>query len=220
MDKRTFKDTVYTELSRIPQALANSKRLEIIDLLAQGERTVEKIAKETASSVANASKHLQVLKSANLAEIRREGNFIFYRIKDVRILQAWKLMRDFGTDQIAEVQKVMKDFREKKNTMESLTIDDLLKRLDSSNVILLDIRPEEEYRAGHIPKAISMPIEQLAGRLKDLPKNKEVIAYCRGQFCVFADEAVQFLLKNKVKAIRLDEGFPEWKLKGLPVEMN
>jgi rhodanese-related sulfurtransferase len=220
MDKRTFKDTVYAELSRIPQALANSKRLEIIDLLAQGERTVEKIAMETSTSVANASKHLQVLKSASLAEIRREGNFIFYKIKDARILQAWKLMRDFGTDQINEVQKVVKDFREKKNTMESVTIDELLKKLNVSNIILLDIRPEEEYRAGHIPKAISMPIEQLASRLKDVPKNKQVIAYCRGQFCVFADEAVQFLLKNKVKAVRLDEGFPEWKLKGLPVEMN
>lgn len=218
MEKRTFKDRVYTELARIPQALGNAKRLEIVDLLSQGERTVERIANETATSVANASKHLQVLKTAQLVEVRREGNFIFYRISDMKILKAWKLMREFGTDRIAEVERVVKDFRQQRNSLDALTIDELLKKLD--NVVLLDVRPEEEYTSGHIPKAISIPVDQLSDRLKEIPAKKEVIVYCRGPFCVFADEAVQLLLQHKFKAIRLDEGFPEWKLRNLPMEEN
>jgi rhodanese-related sulfurtransferase/DNA-binding transcriptional ArsR family regulator len=219
MEKREFKDKVFGELSRISSALANPKRLEIIDLLAQGERTVEKIAQETSMSTANASQHLQVLKNSNLVEIKRNGNFIIYKISDKKVVMIWQLLREFGTERIAEVEKVVKDFRAQKKVFESVTIEELLKKMKLENVVVLDVRPEEEYQAGHIAHALSIPIDKLSERLKELPKNKEIIAYCRGPFCVFADDAIQLLLKNKFKAKRLEEGFPDWKLKGLPVEV-
>lgn len=218
MEKREYKDKVFGDLSKISSAMANPKRLEIIDLLAQGERTVEKIALETSMSTANASQHLQVLKNANLVEIKRNGNFIIYKIADEKVFMIWQLLREFGTERIAEVEKVVKDFRAQKKVFDSVTIDELLQKIELENVVLLDVRPEEEYQAGHIANAVSIPFDKLSKRLKELPKNKEIIAYCRGPFCVFADDAIQLLLKNKFKAKRLEEGFPDWKLKGLPVE--
>lgn len=218
MEKRAFKDKVFGELAKVSSALANPKRLEIIDLLAQGERTVEKISNETGMSVANASQHLQVLKSGNLVEIRREGNFIRYRLASDKVSLIWQLLRELGTERIAEIEKVLKDFRAQKKGLESVTIDELLKKMHKQNVLLIDVRPQEEYESGHIANALSIPIGQLAKRLKDLPKNKEIIAYCRGPYCVFADEAIELLVKKKFKARRLEEGFPDWKLRGLPVE--
>lgn len=220
MDKREFKDKIYNELAKVSNALSNPRRLEIVDLLAQGEKTVEKIATATGISTANASQHLQVLKGGNLVEIRREGNFIYYRIADQKVLEIWRLLRQLGTERIAEIEKVIKDFRADKTIFESVTIDELLIKIKKQNVILLDVRPKEEYNSGHIKGALSIPIENLESSLKLLPKNAEVIAYCRGPFCVFADEAVKILLKKKYKAKRLEEGFPDWKLKGLPIEVN
>lgn len=220
MEKRAFKDKVYTELARVTTALGNPRRLEIIDLLAQGERSVEKIAFETGMSVANASKHLQVLKAGNLVEVQRNGNFIIYNLASDQVTKIWHLLRDFGIQRIAEVDKIVRDFRDGKEKLESVTIDDLIERINLEEVVLLDVRPESEYNFGHIFQALSIPIEQLAERLNELPKNKEIIAYCRGPFCVFADEATELLLKNNFKAKRLTEGFPDWKLKGLPVAAN
>ncbi|CAN5598869.1 metalloregulator ArsR/SmtB family transcription factor [soil metagenome] len=220
MEKREFKDKVYSELARVSIAFGNPKRLEIIDLLAQGDRTVEKIASETHMSVANASKHLQVLKSGNLVESKREGNFIIYRLFGEKVSEIWTLLRDFGIQRIAEIDKVVREFKKEKEFLESVTIDELISRMNQQEVILLDVRPEHEYRFGHISNALSIPIDQLAERLKELPRNKEIIAYCRGPFCVYADEAAELLLKNNFKAKRLKEGFPDWKLKGLPVEAN
>lgn len=220
MKKRDYKDKVFSELARVTTALGNPRRLEIIDLLAQGGRSVEQIASETSMSVANASKHLQVLKAGNLVEVKRNGNFIIYRIASDKVSEIWHLLRDFGTERIAEIDKVVRDFRAGKEKLESITIDDLIKRVNLEEVVLLDVRPESEYNFGHISNALSIPIEQLADRLKELPENKEIIAYCRGPFCVFADEATELLLKNNFKAKRLTEGFPDWKLKGLPVEVN
>lgn len=220
MEKREFKDKVFGELARVGNALGNPKRLEIIDLLAQGEKTVEKISNETGMSVANASQHLQVLKASNLVEIKRQGNFIIYRLANDKVSLIWQFLREIGTERIAEIEKVVNDFRSQKKGLESVTIDELLKRMDKHNVVVIDVRPTEEYEAGHISKAISIPIDQLAKKLKDLPKNKEIIAYCRGPFCVFADEATELLLKKKFNAKRLEEGFPDWKLRGLPVETN
>lgn len=218
MEKRDFKDKVFNELAKVSTALGNPKRLEIVDLLSQGGRSVEKIASATGTSVANASKHLQVLKAGNLVEIKRNGNFIIYNLANEKVTEIWHLLRDFGTQRIAEIDKVVRDFREGKVKLESVTIDDLIQRIDLEEVVLLDVRPESEYKFGHISNALSIPIEQLAERLKELPKNKEIIAYCRGPFCVFADEATELLLKNNFKVKRLTEGFPDWKLKGLPVE--
>jgi rhodanese-related sulfurtransferase/predicted transcriptional regulator len=220
MEKRIFKDKVYSLLAKMIQAMANPRRLEIIDLLGQGEKTVDQVAKETHMAVANASQHLQVLKSANLVEIRREGNFIHYRLAHEDIYKSWQTMRDLGLERIAEMEKIIKDFREKRNVLEAIKIEELLDRLQSKNVVLLDVRPPSEYRTGHIPDAINIPVEEITSHLKKLSKNKQYIAYCRGPFCVFADEAINMLIKKGFKAKRLVEGFPDWKLRGLPVEVT
>jgi rhodanese-related sulfurtransferase/predicted transcriptional regulator len=219
MEKRVFKDKVYSILAGMIKAMANPHRLEIVDLLGQGEKSVEEIASETNMSVSNASQHLQVLKSANLVEIRREKNFIHYRLAHEEIYKSWQNLRDLGIERVAEIEKLINDFREKKDGLESINLEELLNRLKSKNVVLLDVRPEGEYNKGHIPQAINIPVEELSAKLKKLPKDKEYIAYCRGPFCVFADEAVNILSKKGFKARRLVEGFPDWKSKGLRVEV-
>ena len=220
MEKRIFKDKIYSMLSNMIKAMANPHRLEIVDLLGQGEKSVEEIARETNMSIANASQHLQVLKKANLVEIRRERNFIHYRLSHEEIYKSWQNLRELGMERIAEMEKVVNDFREKRNTLEAVKIDELLSRLKLKKIVLLDVRPIGEYKNGHIPDAINIPIEKLSAKLKRLPKNKEYIAYCRGPFCVFADEAVDILTKKGYKARRLVEGFPDWKLKGLPIHIS
>jgi rhodanese-related sulfurtransferase/DNA-binding transcriptional ArsR family regulator len=213
MDKRQFKDRVYTILSGLVKAMANPHRLEIIDLLGQGERSVEEIAAETGMSIANASQHLQVLKQSNLVQIKRNGNFILYRLANDNVYKSWKDLREIGMESLEEVKKIVKDFREKKSSFEPMRMDDLLSRMESSNIILLDVRPEQEFKAGHIPKAINIPIDQLPGRIGELKRSKRYVAYCRGPFCVFADDAVQFLTEKGFKANRLEEGYPDWKIK-------
>lgn len=219
MEKRIFKDKVYSILANMIKAMANPHRLEIIDLLGQGEKSVEEIAVDTNMSVANTSQHLQVLKAANLVEIRRGGNFIHYRLSHEEIYKSWQALRELGLERMAEMEKLIRDFREKRNTLEAIKIEELLNRIKSKNIVLLDVRPASEYKNGHIPDAINIPVEKLSAKLKKLPKNKEYIAYCRGPFCVFADEAVSLLIKKGFKAKRLLEGFPDWKLKGLPIEV-
>src|SRR4030095_6681187 len=217
MEKRIFKDKVYSILATMVKAMANPRRLDIVDLLGQGEKSVEEISVETSMSVANTSQHLQVLKTANLVEIRRVGNFIYYRLAHEEIYKFWQSLRELGQERIAEMNKLIKDFREKRSNLEALKIDELLNRLTSKNIVLLDVRPSGEYNNGHIPEAINIPVEKLSAKLKRLPKSKEYIAYCRGPFCVFADEAVSMLIKKGFKAKRLVEGFPDWKLRGLPI---
>jgi len=213
MDKRIFKDKAYSILATMIKAMANPHRLEIVDLLGQGEKTVEEIANETSMSIANTSQHLQVLKAANLVEIRREGNFIHYKLAHEEIYRSWQMLRELGLKHIAEVEKLVKDFREKRNSLEALRMDELLTKMKSKNVVVLDVRPTSEYENGHIPGAVNIPIEDLATQLKKLPKNKEYVAYCRGPFCVFADDAVQLLIQKGFKAKRLEEGYPDWKIK-------
>lgn len=217
MEKREFKDKVFSELARISGALSNPRRLEIIDLLSQGEKTVEKIAQHTGMSVANASQHLQVLKNGSLVEIKRQGNFIYYRLASEQVSEIWKNLRDFGTDRLSEIEQVVKAFRAGKEIFESLSIEGLLKKMELENVTLLDVRPQDEYHSGHIADSVCIPINELAGRLHELPKTQLIVAYCRGPFCVFADEATQLLRQNGFQSSRLEEGFPDWKLKGLPI---
>lgn len=200
--------------------MANPHRLEIIELLAQGEFSVEQIADQTNLSIANASQHLQVLKVAQLVEINRQGNFIYYRLSNSNVFKAWKALRELGVERIAAIDKVVKEFRKSKFDFETVTIDGLIERLDSGKVTILDVRPESEYKQGHIAHAISIPIDELSRRLKELPKRTEIIAYCRGPFCVYADEAVNILTKAGYKATRLEEGFPDWKLQDLPIEVS
>lgn len=220
MNKRQFKDNVYGELARITKSMANPHRLEIIELLAQGEFSVEQIADQTNLSIANASQHLQILKTAQLVEVSRQGNFIYYRLSNSNVFKAWKALRELGVERIAAIEKVVKEFRKTKFDFETVTIDGLIEKLDSGKVTILDVRPESEFKQGHIANAVSIPIEELSKRLKELPKRTAIIAYCRGPFCVYADEAVKILTKAGYKATRLEEGFPDWKLQDLPIEVD
>jgi rhodanese-related sulfurtransferase len=220
MNKREFKTKVYSELSRITKSLANPHRLEIIELLAQGEVSVDQIAEQTNLPIANASQHLQVLKQAQLVEINRQGNFIFYRLSNDNVFKAWKALRDLGMERISAIDNVVKEFRKSKFNFQSVTIDELMEKIDSGKVTVIDVRPESEYQQGHIASAVSIPIEGLSKRLKDLPKRTEIVVYCRGPFCVYADEAVSILVQAGFKAKRLAEGFPDWKLQELPIEVS
>jgi rhodanese-related sulfurtransferase len=220
MNKREFKDSIYLELAKITKAMANPHRLEIIELLAQGDFSVEQIAVHANLPIANASQHLQVLKSAQLVDINRHGNFIHYRLSNINVFKTWKALRELGVERIASVEKIVNEFRESKFTLESITINQLVGKIESGKVVILDVRPEAEYNRGHIADAISMPVDELKKRLNELPKRTEIVAYCRGPFCVYADEAVAILNKAGYKATRLEEGFPDWAVAGLPIELN
>jgi rhodanese-related sulfurtransferase/predicted transcriptional regulator len=220
MNKREFKDNVYGELAKITKSMANPHRLEIIELLAQGEFSVEQIAEQTNLSIANASQHLQVLKLAQLVDINRQGNFIYYRLANTNVFKTWRALRELGVERIATIEKLVKDFRQSKFKFESVTIAALLQKLESGKVTILDVRPQTEFDKGHIANAVSIPIDELKDRMSELPKRTEIIAYCRGPFCVYADEAVALLSKAGYKATRLEEGFPDWQIQELPVEVS
>ncbi|WP_353118257.1 metalloregulator ArsR/SmtB family transcription factor [Myroides odoratus] len=217
MDKRVFKDTVYTELAKVAKAMANPVRLEIIDLLAQGPFSVELIAKYTNQSIANTSQHLQNLKKAQLVQINKQGNFVYYSLRSNGVYKTWIALRELGIHFNAEVEKVIADFRQGQNeNLQAIDADTLTTLLQEEEILLLDVRPEEEYNRGHIHQALSMPLQQLEEAVKTLEKRKTIVAYCRGPFCVYADQAVAFLMEKGFKAVRLEEGYPEWALKGLP----
>lgn len=213
MEKRIFKDRAYAILAAVIKAIANPRRLEIVDLLGQGEKSVEEIAAETDMSFANTSQHLQVLKSANLVEIRRDGNFIFYKLANEEIYKSLQNLRSLGMERTAEMEKLINSYRSGKGKFEILKLDELPKQIKSRNVVLLDVRPADEYKQGHIPGAINIPVDRFSKNLRKMSKQKEYIIYCRGPFCVFADDAVQILLQKGFKAKRLEEGYPDWKLK-------
>lgn len=218
MKKREFKNKVYSELAKVTKALGNPGRLEIIDLLAQGPFSVEKIAEQTGLSLANTSQHLQVLKGARLVEIKRKGNFIYYHLAGEEVFNAWRALRNLGFQQNAEAGKLLEDFFQTGERQESLSMEELQVKFSRKDVVVLDVRPEEEYKRGHIKNSISIPINELASRIKELPKKAEIIAYCRGPVCVYADEAVRLLRKKGYKAKRLSEGYPDWKAMGFPAE--
>jgi rhodanese-related sulfurtransferase len=215
---REFKDRLFEQFARIGKALASPKRLEILDLLAQGERTVEEVARETAMPVANASQHLQVLKSARLVESRREGLYAYYRLAGEEVFEVWRAVRGLGESCLAEIDWVVETYLKDRDTLEAVGAIDLMELLSDGSVVVLDVRPEEEYRAGHIPGALSVPVDALEAALQTLPKDREIVAYCRGPYCVFSDEAVKLLEARGYRARRLMEGFPEWRAAGLPVE--
>lgn len=220
MTKREFKDKVYSELASVARALANPHRLEIIELLAQAEFPVERIAIQTDLSIANASQHLQVLKAAQLVEITRKGTSIYYRLATTNVFKTWKALRELGMERLPQVEKTLNDFRASKSPTDSVSINGLVKSLKVGKTTILDVRPEAEFSKGHISNAVSIPIDRLPSRIKELPKRNEIVAYCRGPFCVFADEAVVILTKAGYKAKRLEEGFPDWAHMGLPIESN
>jgi len=215
--KRRFKNELYDQFARLAKAMASGRRLELIDLLAQGPRTVEALAEETDQSVANTSQHLQVLRQARLVETSRRGNYIHYRLADDHVLRLWTALRTAGELRLAEVRSLVQAFTNDRAALQAVSQDELRRRLEDREAIILDVRPVSEYNAGHIAGARSIPIDELNSRLRELPKSRRIVAYCRGPFCVFADEAVTRLRSHGYKAFPLEGGFPEWKLRGFPV---
>ncbi len=213
MAGQSHKEQVYQELSRVTHALSHPKRMELVDVLSQKDFSVEELSNEIGMTVASTSQHLQVLKSARLVRTRRDGNFIFYSIADEHVLKLVSLVKDWGFRKFAEVERLISDFRSDKQVLESYTVEDLLNRSKKEKVMLIDVRPEEEYKAGHIPNAVSIPLSQLKKRLHELPRNRTIVAYCRGPLCVMAVEAAKILKQKKFRAIRMEDGYVEWKLK-------
>jgi rhodanese-related sulfurtransferase/DNA-binding HxlR family transcriptional regulator len=215
--KRTFKDQLFEQFARIGKGLASGRRLELLELLAQGERTVEELARETGMSVANTSQHLRALREAQLVEVRREGLYARYRLANEHVFALWQALRELGSARLAEIRHIVETYLTDRESLSGITCEELSRRLKDRSVVLLDVRPEEEYQAGHVAGARSIPLTELRARLKELPKKKEIVAYCRGPYCVFADEAVALLRSHGRKATRLEAGFPDWKARGLPV---
>ena len=203
----------------VAQALGSGRRAEIVDVLAQGERSVEELANEISQSVANTSQHLQVLARAGLVRSRRQGTRIFYRLASERVSELWAAVRDVAVRHVAEVGVLAEDYLGERDEVEQLSADELEQRLARDQVVLLDVRPEPEYRAGHIAGARSAPLDELPALLPSLPRRREVVAYCRGPYCVYADDAVRLLRERGLKGRRLDVGFPEWRRAGRPVEI-
>ena len=215
---REFKDELYTQFARIGHALASPKRIELIDLLGQGEKTVEELAESIATPIKNTSAHLRVLRQARLVETRREGTYVYYRLADDDVFRLLKALETLGHNRLADVQQVVRLYLDGHDAMEPVTFKELRHLMREGDITVVDVRPAEEYEAGHIPGALSVPVPELKRRLREIPKRKEVIAYCRGRYCVYSLEAVTLLRKHGYKARRVDEGLPDWRAAGLPVE--
>jgi rhodanese-related sulfurtransferase/DNA-binding transcriptional ArsR family regulator len=209
---RRFKDAIYEQLARIGKASAAPKRLELLDLLCQGPRTVEALAKESALSVANASQHLRVLRAARLVEGEKKGLYVEYRLADDQVCRFLVALRGLAQARLTEIESVKRAFLAKRESMEPVPADELLRRVRAGEVTLIDVRPVSEYRAGHIPGALSVPLSELRARLEALPRNREIVAYCRGPYCAYAHEAVRRLSAAGRPARRLEDGWPEWQL--------
>jgi len=218
MDHRAFKTEVNEQFARIAKAIANPHRLELIDLLAQGERSVEELAKESALSIANASQHLQALRDAHLVSSRKEGHRVYYRLADASVFQLLQIIREIAERQLAEVDRIVNTYLTERKAMEPVTVNELLSRLHEPGLVVLDVRPALEYVQGHISGARSIPIDELEHRLRELPPDQEIVAYCRGTYCVFADEAVELLTAHGFQARRMQQGYPDWRLADLPTE--
>ncbi|HEY7418692.1 MAG TPA: metalloregulator ArsR/SmtB family transcription factor [Ktedonobacteraceae bacterium] len=216
-EKRLFKTLLYEQFARVGKALANPHRLELLDVLAQGERTVEVLAEETRMPLASASQHLQILRAARLVETRRAGVSIYYRLASDAVSQLWLSLRHVGEEHLAEVDQLVTTFLQDRALLRPVTVEELREALQEERVILLDVRPQVEYQAGHLPQARSLPVDELEERLSELPKEREIVAYCRGPFCVFADEAVALLRAHGYTARRLQEGIAEWRHLGFPI---
>jgi rhodanese-related sulfurtransferase len=215
---RPFKDQLYDQFARVGKAVANPHRLELLDLLAQGERRVEDLAREAALPIAHASQHLQALRRAHLVEVRRVGTSIYYRLADDRVFRLWQVIRELGEARLSEIDRLTQTYLADRTTLEAIDAATLLERLRTDDVIVLDVRPDAEFRAGHLPGARSIPVAELAERLHELSPDRQIVAYCRGPYCVFADEAVALLRARGYRAARLAEGLPDWRAAGLPVE--
>ncbi|HQZ39850.1 MAG TPA: metalloregulator ArsR/SmtB family transcription factor [Vicinamibacterales bacterium] len=215
---RRFKDSIYEQFARLGKALSAPKRLELLDLLCQGPRTVESLAEQAAISVANTSQHLQVLRGARLVDAEKKGFYVEYRLADDEVCGFFFALRGLAESRLAEVEQVAREYFEERGGMEAVEGDELLRRVRSGEVTVLDVRPSEEYCAGHIPGALSIPVGELNARLKELPKGRAVVAYCRGPYCVMAVEAVELLRKKGFTAHRMEQGVVDWRARGWRVD--
>lgn len=216
MADRMAKDALFEGFAVVGKALGSGRRAELVDLLMQGERPVDELAAEIGQSVANTSQHLQQLLRAGLVRTRREGTRIYYALAGERVGALWQLMREVAAEHVDELDRLAQAYLGDRSGLESMSRTELQKRLNAGDVVVLDVRPTVEYAAGHIRGARSLPLADLTRRLREVPKDSDVVAYCRGPYCVYADDAVRQLRRRGYRAARLEEGFPEWARAGLP----
>jgi rhodanese-related sulfurtransferase/DNA-binding transcriptional ArsR family regulator len=220
MGDRVAKDALFDAFAEVAKAMGSGRRAEIVDVLAQGERSVEELAGEIGQSVANTSQHLRVLARAGLVRTRRDGTRIFYALASDRVGELWAALRDVAAERVAGVDRLAEAYLGDRGGLEAIDRAELAARVRRGDLILLDVRPETEFRAGHIRGARSVPIGELRRALRSLPKDTEVVAYCRGPYCVYADDAVRELRRRGYRAFRLEDGFPEWQRAGLPMAVG
>lgn len=213
-------DAIFGQFARITGALSSPSRLKLLDRLCQGEQTVEQLAEASGLSISNASRQLRMLAGSRLAAVRRDPPRVYYRIASAQVEAFWFALRDLAREQLAEVDQMVSSFLADRDSVAPMSRADLLERLATGEVVLLDVRPEPEYRAGHIAGAMSVPLDRIEERLAGLPRDKDVVAYCRGPFCMLSVEAVEALRARGFSAIRLEDGFPEWRAAGLPIGSN
>jgi rhodanese-related sulfurtransferase len=217
---RLFKDAIYEQFARIGKAVSSPKRLELLDLLCQGPRTVEVLAKESGLTVANASQHLQVLRTSRLVETEKEGLFVIYRLADQAVCEFFRAMRVLAESRLAEVEQIKRQFLEGREGMEPVDREELLALVRQGAVTVLDVRPVEEFNAGHLAGALSIPLRDLQLRLSDLPRDQEIAAYCRGPYCVLSVEAVEMLRAEGFQAIRIEEGIQDFRAMGFSIAVG
>jgi rhodanese-related sulfurtransferase len=215
---RTLKDVLYEQVARVARAVASPKRLELIELLCQSEKSVETLAQEAQMSVKLASAHLKSLKAARLVDTRREGKYVMYRLADETVATMWVDLRALAEERMLELQSGLRELAMASGGLDQLDRETVLRKARRGEIIVIDVRPEDEYRAGHLPCARSVPLTELRRRLRELPKSRPVVAYCRGPFCVMAGKAVALLRKRGYQAMRLDDGVAEWRRNGLPLQ--
>lgn len=211
---------LYEQFARIGKALASARRVQLLDLLCQGERSVDALARTSGMTVTNASQHLHVLRAARLVDARKEGTKVLYRVADDEVCRFFFALRELAGSRLAEVEQIVRRYMEGSGDLEPVTRTELLARAKRDDVVVLDVRPPDEFAAGHIPGAVSVPFEELEQRLDSLPSGTEIVAYCRGPYCLLAPRAVELLRERGFHAHRLEDGFPEWRLAGLPVAVG
>src|SRR3990172_1409602 len=217
MVHRDFKDRLYPQFARIAQGLASDKRLELVDLLAQAPRHVDALARETGMSLANVSQHLQVLRGANLVESARSGNMIVYRLADPSVVDLWLALRGVAEARLAEVEQLAREFLPGRGNGHAVSREDVA-GLVRASALLLDVRPRAEFESGHLRGAVNIPIEELSAKVDELPRDRKIITYCRGEYCLFADEAAHLLRSHGFDVVRLEGGWPEWQSEGRPIQ--
>jgi len=217
MTGREFKDIVFEQFAKIAHAFSSPKRLEIIDILAQGERDVDSLSRQVNMTIANTSRHLQILKNARLVESRKAGVQVIYRLAGAEVLHCYNHLQSLAEKRSVEIREIVRVFFEERDGMEPISKDELWQRIQDDDVVVIDVRPEVEYQKGHIAGAISVPLSQLKDKIAEIPQDREIVAYCRGPYCVLSAEATSMLRGAGYKAKRLKEGLPEWREAGLPI---